>query len=399
VLLGCLLVACSASDSVANQGQANDRIAVATAGGEIYLIDPDGSNPLPLAGGDLPTGLQPVWSLDGRSIAWSEVGSTSNGIVTANPDGSNQRRSTTLFSGYFGYWDPTSTRLGFLGNAPPGTGLVIDDGSSATLDVVDSDTFYYFSWSPDGTRWVVHSGSGLHLMDLEGTRIEIDLDDAFFRAPVWTPDGHILLNIAMQGRNVIVRFDPATSEIEELLEVGLSANFVLDPTGNLLAVETVEEAGQGLDLGNDVTAISQPVSQPTGPSTRVLVYDLRSGSVAQAFDGPIGSAWWSPDGTTLALLVTEDSADPQFAQWLVWSRDRTFRTDRFVPTRVYATTYAPFYDQFAQSVSPWAPDSSRFVYAGTDVEGLTGLFVQDAESDTPATWIAADAAVAFWSPT
>lgn len=392
VLFGCSAAATDPRDPEA----ANNRIVVGTASGEVYLINPDGSERLDLAGGQKPNGLQPVWSPDGRKIAWSEVGPSSNSIVSTDADGTDAQRARTPFSGYFGYWDPTATRLGFLGNAPPGTGLVIDEGSGADLDVVvDSDTFYFFSWSPDGTRWIVHSGSGLHTMDLAGNRTKIDLPDALFRAPIWTQEGDVLVAIANQGRNVIARVDPDTLEFEELLEVGQITNFVLDPTGRLLVVETIEEATDGRDLGNNVTAIAQT----DAPVTSVLLYDMSSGAVTQIHDQRIGAAWWSPDGNKLAMLVNEDVPQPQFAQWLVWSRTEIFRSDRFVPTRTFASAYAPFYDQFAQSVSPWSPDSSRFVFTGTDEDGTRGLFVQPATPDTAPEWVADDAAIAFWSPT
>jgi TolB protein len=52
----------------------------------------------------------------------------------------------------------------------------------------------------------------------------------------------------------------------------------------------------------------------------------------------------------------------------------------------------PFFPQYAQSVSFWAPDSSAFAYAGA-VGDEPGIWIQDLEGDAPTkvsdgTWVA-----------
>ncbi len=379
---------------------ASDRIVVATGSGQVYLIDPDGQQRLDLSPAG---GLQPVWSPDGRRIAWSQIDPAGFSIASVNADGSEPRRAQTLFSGYFGYWSPTSRSLGFLGNAPPGTGLVLDAGTGSDLDsVVDSDTFYYFSWSPDGTQWVVHSGSGLSIVTLDGNRTPLALEPGRFRAPTWANDGSILLALRRDDRNVIVRLDPDSGAVEELLEVGDVTNFVLDPTGRYLAVESVVlEAGE-VDPGNGITASTnlQPTSlQPDRSGSEVLIYDMNTSGLRPILAEQTGGFWWSPDGETLAILVQEHGPAPEFAQWLFWGEDESFRSERFRITPALAGAYVPFFDQFAQSVTPWSPDSSRFVYSAFDVAGEPGVFVQTASANTPAQRISDDAGIAFWSPT
>jgi hypothetical protein len=373
-----------------------DRIVVASGSGQVYLIDPDGQRRLDLSGAGV--GSQPVWSPDGRRIAWSQSGPSGWSINSANTDGTELRQATTLFSGYFGSWSPTSRRLGFLGNAPPGTGLVLDDGTGADLDsVVDSDTFYYFSWSPDGTRWVVHSGSGISVVAIDGSRTLIDLEPARFRAPVWAEDGSILLAVRHDDRNMIVQLDPASGDFDELLEVGDVTNFVLDPTGRYLAVESVVLGKGQEDLGSGITVST--AMQPDEPNAVVLVYDMQTGAVRQILQERTGGLWWSPDGTTLALLVQEESATPEFLQWLMWRAEETFRSERFRLSPTFGAAYVPFFDQFAQSVTPWSPDSTRFVYSAFDLAGDPGVFVQAARPDASAERISDDVGIAFWSPT
>lgn len=387
-----------AGGSAPNRGEpAQDRIVVATRAGQVYLIDPDGGDRLDLvADPTIEQGAQPVWSPDGRRIAWSERSALGFSIVSTNIDGTERRRAETLFSGYYGYWDPTSTQLGFLGNAAPGTGLVLDQGTGLALDdVIDSDTFYYFSWGPDGTEWVVHSGSGLSIVSVDGSRRILNLDDFQFRAPIWTANGALVLGVRQGNRNVIALVDPETLEVEELVEAGDVANFVLDPTGRFLAIESLSFPDGGIPEEDGITA----VALQTAPTAELLIYDLATGEVEQVLDEQTGGFWWSPDGSSLAVLVRDVGEPIGRTQWLVWQNGDTFRSDPFRITPVFATTYVPFFDQFAQSVSPWAPDSSRFVYAGFDTEGRRGVFVQPAQPGEPAQRIADDGAVAFWSPT
>jgi len=391
-----LLAGCSGSDERA-EGAARDQIVIANAAGEVFLVAPDGSNRVDLApGGPSARGLHPVWSRDGTRIAWSQQAGAGFSVSSANPDGSERVDATAPFPGYFGYWDPTSTQLAFLGGASPGTGLVLDDGSGAPLDeVVDSDTFYFFSWSPDGSQWFVNGGSGFSIVDLDGTTNEVDLTAAQFRAPVWAPDGSVVLALQLDGQNVIASYDPESGDVKSLVRVGELANFVLDPTGRFLAIESLEFAGDGSQSGD---AVQVAFRQPTTTS-QVLVYDLETDTTMQAFDGQSAGFWWSPNGERLALLVPEEGANPSAAQWLVWGPDASFRTERFRPSQPYVTSYIPFFDQYAQSITPWSPDSSRFVYTGATQDGASGVFVQPAQPDTAAELIANDNGVAFWSPT
>lgn len=375
--------------------QAHDRIVVATGDGRLYHVDPSGSDRVDLVGEDEPAASQPVWRPDGRRLGWSQGDGAGFGITTSNIDGSEVRRAATPFNGYYGSWDPTSSLIGFLGNAAPGTGLVLDDGSGRAISrTVDSDTFYYFSWSPDGARWAVHSGSGMRIVGLDGERMTIDLDRAAFRAPTWAHDGTIFLAIARGDGSTIVGYDPETGDVADLLDVGAVTNFVLDPTGRSLAIESID-IGALPDGDGELRALR---AQPA-PSGEVVIYDIATGATEQAFDSVSGGFWWSPDGSQLAILIGEVDGAALWNRWRVWSDDGSLLTERFTITPTFARAYVPFFDQFAQSVTPWSPDSGSFVYAGTDEAGSSGVFVQRAEPATPAVRITDDGEIAFWSPT
>lgn len=380
---------------------AESRIVVASAAGGIYLVDGDGSARVDLASAGTGVALHPVWRPDGRRVAWSLADATGFSVMSSNADGSELRRAQSPFGGYFGSWDPTSSTLGFLGPAAPGTGLVFDAGTGAAIPgVVDSDTFYFFSWSPDGRQWIVHSGSGFRIKGIDGSTTPLNLDGGRFRAPVWAPDGTILLTVLGPEGNVIVRLDPVQETASEIFQGGDETNFVLDPTGRYLAVQTTELVQPGTEAGtvSTETVSTRRQPQPFDTTASVVIIDLESGAIIDVVATETGGLWWSPDGTKLAILAPH-APETRLVHWTIWSQAETFSTAPFRLTQLYAQAYVPFFDQFAQSVTPWSPDGTRFVYPGISTDDESGIFVQEAQPGSQATLIAEDGILAFWSPT
>lgn len=380
---------------------ADDRIVVATASGGIFLVDRDGDNRIDLAQGGLGTALHPVWRPDGRRVAWSQADANGFSVMSSNIDGTERRRAQSPFGGYFGSWDPTSSTLGILGPAAPGTGLVFDAGTGAAMPgVVDRDTFYFFSWSPDGRQWIVHSGSGFRIKGIDGSTTPLELDGGRFRTPVWARDGTIFMTLAGPDGNVIVRLDPERLTASEVFTGGDETNFVLDPTGRYLAVQTTDVRGPSdpqPDLGEPGTVSTRRQTQQVETTSAVVIVDLSSDSVVDVIGTETGGLWWSPDGSRLAILAPHGD-DTQLVHWTVWSKDASFTTQPFRLTPFYAQAYVPFFDQFAQSVTPWSPDSSRFVYPGIGIDDDRGIYVQEARAGV-APQLIADGILAFWSPT
>mmetsp|Transcript_38254 Transcript_38254/g.61983 ORF Transcript_38254/g.61983 Transcript_38254/m.61983 type:complete len:121 (+) Transcript_38254:328-690(+) len=88
------------------------------------------------------------------------------------------------------------------------------------------------------------------------------------------------------------------------------------------------------------------------------------------------------------------------------STGRSIRFSNFTPSRLLMRHYIPFFDQYSQSMSIWAPDSSAFVYAGnaeSDANGTpSSVWVQKMPiSDTeesPAPLSLGEGDFAAWSP-
>jgi Tol biopolymer transport system component len=165
------------------------------AGGYIYTVDPDGSNPTQLSGGA--GGNTPTWSPDGSLIAY---GGTFIGVM--NADGSGAHFITTLICGgcqdeLSPSWSPDATRIvyeylctrcGPTGQADLRVVNVDGTGDTAlTTDHVSNNP----EWSPDGTKIAYgRSGVGLFTMNPDGSGVtQIPNTVSGDSYPSWSPDG------------------------------------------------------------------------------------------------------------------------------------------------------------------------------------------------------------------
>ena len=63
--------------------------------------------------------LQAVWSPDGEHVAWAQVddreGEVSSRMIVSDAAGGGQREALLPVPVFYLFWDPTSTRIAFLG--------------------------------------------------------------------------------------------------------------------------------------------------------------------------------------------------------------------------------------------------------------------------------------------
>ena len=76
------------------------------------------------------------------------------------------------------------------------------------------------------------------------------------------------------------------------------------------------------------------------------------------------------------------------------------RSPRMLMSRLFATAYLPFYDQFERSVTLWSPDSTRLVFAGESMAGDAGVWLHKTPmaGEDAQTFLIGDGAMALWSP-
>jgi len=164
----------------------------------VYALNADGSNATCLTDNSA-NSSQPVWSPNGRIIAFVSDRDGNDEIYVMNADGSNQTNLTNNPAGDASpSWSPDSTKIAFVSDRDGNDEIYImnADGSNQKRFTSNDYDDYDPVWSPDGTRiafvswdrgsfdhyiWVIYS---------DGSRLRrLSYYSAYDVEPVWSPDG------------------------------------------------------------------------------------------------------------------------------------------------------------------------------------------------------------------
>ncbi|MEP6757903.1 MAG: hypothetical protein ABJB55_01760 [Actinomycetota bacterium] len=364
------------SSSVATPSVEGDRLLVLRDDGNLVTMDPTGGAVLPLTT-DADAGAsvivdQPVASPDGRSIAWVEIRNDGPRVVTTSRAGGNRREIPMTLAPFFLAWDPTSSRIAYLGNAGSGIGLgVIDNAVVQPHDTpVGGGTPLYVSWSPAGTELLVHVGAdGLGRTDFVHGLHPTGDTPGTFQAPAWLPDGRTV-TVTIRGR------------LQELDVSGRGARVILRRF----------RGGALFEASPDGTRLAYRLDRPDGSQAGVYVQPLDGDPATLVTHEDTLAFFWSPAGDQLLLLTGRPGG--QELRWRVWRGGERFTGDPFLPSPTFLRDYVPFFDQYAQTITPWAPDGSAFAYAGLQ-DGRAGIWVQPL--DGPRRLIS-DGGFVTWAP-
>jgi Tol biopolymer transport system component len=373
----------TASPQATGMPGAPGRIAVLDGRGTLTAFDADGSDAVVLA--DSVPGetqvRQPTWSPDGARIAWVGLAAdgTSAEVMTTAADGTRPTDTPVAAAPFYLSWDPTSSRIVYLGgSASADIELGLVDVAASTAAPIDAGSPFYLSWAPAGKQLLVHVGTDrLDRLALDGSLTSLDDRPGTFSAPVWTADGRTFVYASVGGRRErLVAYDLGTERREVLARFEGTITFVVSPDGRRVAFQVVREQ-----------TIVVPLS----------VIDRRSGAIERVAAEYSPSFFWSPGGAKLLFLLPEVTPERVWFHWGVWEEGSSFTTARFVPSLEFGRDYLSFFEQYAQSMRLWSPDSSAFVYAGESESGETGVWIQPATEDTEPVRVA-DGVFATWSP-
>ena len=403
-----------------------DRITYVDSQGDLFTIGPDGTNQRRLTGqspvredvggAPLARSLQvnnfyawPTWSPDGTKLAVSRVQVVNNQPkfsihVIYVMDGrvapiftNEEARLVADGSPHYLYWSPDSRFLGFTIAGNRGLTVFVEDTLNPSVPTeVETNAPLYFHWAPDGQSMVVHAGDAVKLVrkPFDTSTPQLLARSHGFRVPALSPDGTRVAYSMDEPREegvatqygLFIGQAGTPHQARQVLQVGSLSAFLWSPDGNELAV-----------------ADRQDPSSPYFQRLRVVSAD--GATVRSIAEEPVIAFYWSPAGDKIAWVGL--APEERLFEWAVAPRtgDSVQRLFRFQPS-AYVLTMLNFFDQYAYSHSPWSPDSTRLVVAGTQEASLgrrngqapsgDRVFVLEVSGATPPKEIAAGN-LAFWS--
>ena len=326
---------------------------------------------------------QPIWA-SRDTIVYAQVATGDNRLEAVRLGG-ERVWSVELDTPPFYYLAaPVSetTTVVSLRNRAIGPGLVIEQISSqGAPETIAEEAPFYASWNPADGRLASHIGDTR--LDITGTSTEtIDTSASGFQAPVWLTSGLITLR-SRGGDTYLTRWNE--NSFTDIAEVRGAARFV--GSGDRIAIIT----GGDLETGG-VQALAQAL--PTITSGVLTVVDLAQGTFTSVTSDLSPMFQWDPVGEQLLYVTFVDDPAPALV-WHVWEDGDVTDFEPFVPEPSWFGTVAPFFDQYAQSVSLWSPDGSAFAYPAL-VDGSPQIMLQRVDGSaasaiTPGTWVA-------WNP-
>jgi hypothetical protein len=164
-------------------------VAVPPGGTELalMLINVDGSNARPVWVANPAWSGPPSWSPDGQKIAFScSVLPGQLDICVVNRDGTGFSRLTDdAFSDFDPAWSPDGSTIAYSRFAPgQASGIVLITAGGSYLRTLTSG--FDPAWSADGSRIVFARGSGLSVINADGTGLR-QLTTGQHSAPAWRP--------------------------------------------------------------------------------------------------------------------------------------------------------------------------------------------------------------------
>ena len=192
---------------------------------EVYTMDSDGTNPTHLTF-EIGECRLPVWSPNGRQIAFDVTWGMDTDLLVIDVDGNNPRRLTDQREvDRSPHWHPDGNLIAFIREARRlwGAGIyTVDLNGGEPQLVIRANEIRKVRWSPDGTK-IAFSGSigqddptEIHVVDPDGKRlwrVSKRLPETRMILGDWSPDSKKLLYTVVKDRLV------GAAENQDYLEI------------------------------------------------------------------------------------------------------------------------------------------------------------------------------------
>jgi Tol biopolymer transport system component len=367
------------------------RLLVLGTESEIITMRPDGSDPVTLAEAvpDVER-TQPTWSPDGSRVAWTERrGDQQTYLLVADSHGGEVVEWPSPLLAVYIAWSPDGEHLALTGSLGEGDLLLAIAEPDGDIQVLDQGAPVYFDWAPDGTEVLARVSGRFEYLAIDGSGRETVPVTGEFRLGAHVAESLLLGT----GREVgeALALANRQGEIErELLRYTAPMAFVADEPGSRVAVMS-----RGSPESQELSRLEE-TDLPIIDAERLFVVTTSDGHLEEISRARNISWFWSPNGRDLLYSTVGAVDGTERLQWHTWDGEETKSYAPFSPTGLFARDYLAYFDQFALSISLWAPDGSAFVYAGGNSLEDAGIWVQKVEGGDPVR--VSPGEVALWSP-
>ena len=348
---------------------------------------------------------RPVWSPDGRTIAFSSNRDGKNEIYVMDADGSNVKRLTNnLTDDVNPMWSPDGHRMLFESERDGNREIYVmdaDGGNQIRLtrnNGLDSTA----TWSPDGSLIAFGSNRDtgppynpynmdIYVMNADGSNVRRIVEDPEYDVgPQWSPDGRKIL--FMTGRNG--NFDVYEMNADGTGQRNLTADYDKSDGAPAWSID-----GQGIAFSRRIEGKEQ-----------LFVMDSDGGNVKRVTHNSAnhGLPGWSPDGSKLVFQtdvdgnweiytisvdgelaqLTDDAADDLSPDWSPDGNKIAFSSNRNGKQHIYVmnadgSSLAQITNSPAEDLEPaWSPDGKRITFSSLR-DGNQEIYVMNADGSNP----------------